>query len=233
MGQSWDLKSRLSHYKNLHCKRQPGIYNSLAKYGVETHEFRVLVTYHQKNLQGNLDWLEVLNWHTLKTEGFTMLNSMQPFGSHGKHGEESKQKMSALNWMRGKPIPDALRNAIITANRNRPEEVKRKFSKSWVGRKHTSESKSKISRANSGRSGVRGDANTKAKLTSNEVIDIWRMLCEGYKQCDISKMFSVSRNIICDIKQGNTWNHITGAKKSKHLTVSDSITNEKANQQSI
>ncbi len=48
-----------------------------------------------------------------------------------------------------------------------------------------------------------------AKLTDKQVYEIKVLLSRGYRQCDIAKDFKVSRNIICDISKGNTWNHIS------------------------
>lgn len=44
IGQSYDIPKRLSQYKNLHCKDQQRIYNSLMKHGVDAHSFGVLFT---------------------------------------------------------------------------------------------------------------------------------------------------------------------------------------------
>lgn len=40
IGSSCNFKSRISHYKNLSCKRQVKLYNSFVKYGFESHSKR-------------------------------------------------------------------------------------------------------------------------------------------------------------------------------------------------
>lgn len=42
IGQAVDLERRIKEYKRLHCKDQPGIYNSLLKYGFEAHKIEIL-----------------------------------------------------------------------------------------------------------------------------------------------------------------------------------------------
>lgn len=42
IGEALDIHRRWKHYKGLHCKRQPPIYNSLLKYGVENHLFEIV-----------------------------------------------------------------------------------------------------------------------------------------------------------------------------------------------
>lgn len=42
IGQSVNLKKRINQYKNLNCKRQPLIYRSLLKYGVDAHTFEII-----------------------------------------------------------------------------------------------------------------------------------------------------------------------------------------------
>lgn len=42
IGQSIDIKRRFRYYRNLQCKGQPRLYNSLKKYGWETHIFEII-----------------------------------------------------------------------------------------------------------------------------------------------------------------------------------------------
>ena len=42
IGQSIDIERRFKEYKNLRCIQQPKIYNSLKKYGVENHTFKII-----------------------------------------------------------------------------------------------------------------------------------------------------------------------------------------------
>lgn len=42
IGQSVDFKSRLAHYRTLHCEKQSKLYNSFKKYGFNAHSITVL-----------------------------------------------------------------------------------------------------------------------------------------------------------------------------------------------
>lgn len=52
-----------------------------------------------------------------------------------------------------------------------------------------------------------------AKVTDSDVEKIKQLLARGYRQCDIAKDFSVSRQIISDIALGKTWAHIPNFNK--------------------
>jgi len=42
IGQSIDIQRRFSFYKHLNCKKQPVLYRSFVKYGVDNHTFEIL-----------------------------------------------------------------------------------------------------------------------------------------------------------------------------------------------
>lgn len=42
VGQSIDVEKRIKQYKRLDCKKQPKLYNSLLKYGVDKHVFELI-----------------------------------------------------------------------------------------------------------------------------------------------------------------------------------------------
>ena len=92
IGQSRDIKNRISKYKNLSLKRQPKIKNSLLKYGWENHTFEIVHKLPKDISQEVLDNYEVLYWEFYKDLGFNMLNRKKP-SKYGKHSEESKLKI--------------------------------------------------------------------------------------------------------------------------------------------
>lgn len=55
----------------------------------------------------------------------------------------------------------------------------------------------------------RGENNCSAKLTNEDVVEIKKMLKNGYSANSISKQFSVSKQNILSIKHNKTWTHIT------------------------
>jgi group I intron endonuclease len=56
VGQSIDIEKRFKQYKRLACKRQPKLYNSFLKYGVENHIFEIL----EECFLGELNVKEIL-----------------------------------------------------------------------------------------------------------------------------------------------------------------------------
>jgi group I intron endonuclease len=121
IGQSWNIQNRFSQYKLLQCKGQPKLYNSLLKYGSEAHKFEIEQECSENVCQSILDEREqfFIDFYRQKGE----LLNIKEGGSHGRHSEESKLKMSE----------------------------KRKGENYQLGRKRTEESKLKMSLAKKGK----------------------------------------------------------------------------------
>ena len=92
IGQSLDIDKRWYHYKNLRCKGQPQLYNSLIHHGINNHTFEILEecnpdaldgreTHHKQHHIDNHGWDSAM---------FTMLND----GKGGNKSSTTKQKMS-------------------------------------------------------------------------------------------------------------------------------------------
>lgn len=95
IGQSWYIETRKSSYKK--CRpRQPFIYNSIKKYGWESHKFEVIHELPSDVTQEILDRYEKLYIELYKSCGVDLMN-IREAGSRGKHSEESKQKVSKGN----------------------------------------------------------------------------------------------------------------------------------------
>lgn len=88
IGQSCDVKYRLSLYKKCRCKSQTKLYNSLLKYGAEAHTFEVI-------LECNSSDLDQMEQHYI--DHFDSIKrglNLRAGGSRGAHSEESRLKMS-------------------------------------------------------------------------------------------------------------------------------------------
>jgi group I intron endonuclease len=90
IGQSWDLANRWGHHRRLKCKRQPKIFNALAKYGVDDFEF-VLLEQVVCPSQIALDRVERywIKRYNSTEEGY----NLQSGGSYGKHSVETRRRM--------------------------------------------------------------------------------------------------------------------------------------------
>lgn len=202
VGQSWDIYRRWKTYNKQGAIGQPYLYNSFVKYGVKNHKFRLIEKYGGDN-QFELDSLEYFHWNKLNALGFESLNCREPKGANGKHSYETRQKMSISNKGKnlGKKCTDEKKKKLSESlkgknlGKNRTKETKIKMSLSHIG-KMSSKHKNSIRNSNS-------------KLTSENVIVIWKMLKEGDKEKSIADMFKVNRKTINYIKRGKTWNHIT------------------------
>jgi group I intron endonuclease len=130
VGQTTDLLTRLSKYRNLLCKGQPKFYNALVKYGFDGFIFEVIYVAYDKE---QLDFLEswFIEEYNTMSNGYNLRSGGS---SNSKMSSETKQKMS-LFWTGKK------RNKMS-------QSTKDKISLSKKGKKrkpHTDEEKRKIS----------------------------------------------------------------------------------------
>lgn len=127
IGQSTNIKSRLTRYKNMSIKTegQPKIWRSLKKYGSENHKFEVLH-------ECTIELLNVLErkYQEIYDSVENGLNCVytKTNDKSGLASKETRKKMSIAqknNWDKNKHL--------------------------WIGRTHSDEAKNKISIANKGR----------------------------------------------------------------------------------
>lgn len=97
IGQSIDIDKRKNNYKNLNCKDQPKIYNSLNKYGWLNHKFEVIE-------ECNIEFLneQEVNWKKYYLEYFKNNWKMVLFcelydTGGGPRSQETKNKISKTN----------------------------------------------------------------------------------------------------------------------------------------
>lgn len=120
IGQSVNLARRFNCYKRLDCKRQPYIYNSILKYGIENHKFEII----EECLIEFLNEREIFYIKLYDTFNTKHGLNLREGGKHfNKMSDESKLKLS--NSLKGKPKYNSR------------------------GKKHSDETKAKISYANS------------------------------------------------------------------------------------
>lgn len=165
VGQTTDFKTRIKDYKCLSCKGQPKIYNALKKYGVENFSYEIIDV---STTQPVLDFLEDFYIDVLGSKNRDVGYNSKGGGSHGKHSEESKSKMSHSHKTSiksiqhtknvclkniGRPLSEEHKLKIGKANKGRvfSEESKRKISESLKGMKHTEEARKNMSLAHKGK----------------------------------------------------------------------------------
>lgn len=137
IGQTINLKDRVSRYKRYQCKNQKRLYYSLKKYGFDLHTITII---EEVNIDILMErekfWIEELKVNFTKYKDGNGLNLCDGgIGSIGRvASEEFKIKNSKLH--KGKKLSD---------------ETKKKISLSSIGRKHSEESKIKMSNSSKGK----------------------------------------------------------------------------------
>lgn len=74
VGQSRNLTKRILRYKNLHCKTQTKLYNSLKKHGWVAHKFSIIILIASDTLQSTLDELEQFYMDEVRAKGIELMN---------------------------------------------------------------------------------------------------------------------------------------------------------------
>jgi group I intron endonuclease len=161
IGQSIDINKRFRKYYNHKCKQQPKLYNSLCKYGVDAHKFEVIEECTQEQLNNRERYYQEY-FNSVETG----LNLLYVKSEHfnGRHSEESKKKIS--NGLKGKPIHENTRLALIESNKNRiiSEATKEKHRQNNTGKTYSQETKDK-QRAK--RLGSKRSEETKRKMSES------------------------------------------------------------------
>jgi len=135
VGQSIDIEQRWNLcYKNLNCKKQTKLYNSLKKYGPENHIFEVI----EECLEESLNEKEIYWGNYYKVLEENGLN-LRLGNSRGKVSQEVKDKLSKS--LKGNGL-----GKIGPMNGKKHKKItKQKMSTSHLGKKDSEETKKKKS----------------------------------------------------------------------------------------
>ena len=172
IGQTIDYDRRLKHYKLLKCKEQPRVYNSLVKYGVESHKFQLIKECSKDQLtQWERHFQEIYN--SVSKNGLNcILVATDDFS--GGHSEESKKKISKA--LKGRKANQNAIDAVIKYNKQRilTDESRIKLGNGNRGKKQSDEWKQKLTIAKTG-SKRTNETKQKMKVSAkNRVTDEWR-----------------------------------------------------------
>lgn len=140
---------RWKKYKRFDCAEQPKIYHALKKYGQETFTYETLDV---ATNQEELNFLEEI--YMLCFDSRENGYNIKEGGSHGKHSEETKQKISIAN--RGRKQTEEHRFKLSLSHRSKrnplSEETKLKISHSKRGYKFSEEHLKNMSISRMGKS---------------------------------------------------------------------------------
>lgn len=158
IGQSINIKKRFLNYKRLLCKGQTRLYSSFIKHGVNNHIFEIIIECNINELNEleryyqelyNCIGLNGLNCQYVKTKDKKYQHSEETkkkisLSNLGKKGrkyimsDEHKEKISQSN--KGKKRPD------VSKRISELNKTKTGCNNNFFGKKHTQETKNKISK---------------------------------------------------------------------------------------
>jgi group I intron endonuclease len=138
IGQSVDIERRFKRYKRLDCKKQPAIYRSLLKYGVNKHKFEIICECDITELNDKERYYQDAFSATSKNGLNCVLTESSD--RRREYTEETRKKFS-----------ESLKGNTRTLGNTLSEEHKQKISQSLKGKKHSEVRKIKISKKNKGK----------------------------------------------------------------------------------
>lgn len=114
IGKSVDISSRFNVYKNIKCKSQPRLFNSLKKYSPTNHTFEILIECSEDKLN-ELEKYYIKLYGTFNSENGLNLKEV---GEGGMFTEETKRKISLAN--KGVKLTLEHRKKLSEAKKGKP-----------------------------------------------------------------------------------------------------------------
>lgn len=140
IGCSRQFKIRITYYKNLHCKNQTLLYNSLIKYGYDSHEIKVLDSFESdyKYAEGKeIFWIRSYMSNINQWPDMNGMN--QTRGSLGCLGKPVKEETTK------KRLETIRKNPVIFSEERRRKVGLSKIGNTYMrGKKMSEESKRKM-----------------------------------------------------------------------------------------
>ena len=229
VGSSIDIKKRKrEHFNTLKsCRhRNSHLQRAWNKYGENAFIFEVLFTcvpsmcinYEQQVMD---QWNPEYNMNPTagsnlgRKFGDETKDKLRKINTGKKHTKETKDKMSRAHM--GMVASDKTKAKISKAALGRKVSTKTKEKLSdaaagnthWLGRKHTEETKIKISETKRKRRNSQGSKNPRAKLSELDVYEIRRLYSTGkVTRKVIGKMFKISRVQVGYIIRHKCWEYL-------------------------
>ena len=124
IGQSIDIYQRWKRYKQLGCKEQQRLYNSIKKHGFENHTTEIICECERQELNDKEKYYVDLYQSFNTKHG---LNLMDGGGSKASVSDETKQKMreasAKRNYGKGRIVSDDTKRKISESHKNIPTKI--------------------------------------------------------------------------------------------------------------
>lgn len=189
IGQTRNYKVRLKQYRFINCKTQIWIFNSLRKYGFNSHVFSILHELPKDIDQGVIDQYEKLYISSYKEAGIQLLNISSGGNGKGRHSIETRAKISRSNkgrkrTVKSKPLSEDQKRELreralelwergILGIKGHSDETKEKLRLLNTGRKHSDETRRKLSESHKGEKhnnyGKRMPESTRIKISKANI----------------------------------------------------------------
>ena len=145
IGQTTNFKKRKSRYKNLSCKQQPNLYNSLMKYGFDNHLFVIIEDNIDRNLLNDVETYYISLYDSFNNG----MNLTSGGGCNHIRSEETinKLKIAATGNKNNVGKKNALGYKHTDDAKKRMSESSRNRESYWIGKSQSEEHKNKIAAA--------------------------------------------------------------------------------------
>jgi len=180
--------------------------NAINKYGKENfYREIVAIAYSQEDL--NRFEIELIkNHNAVKSKDYYNISyggESVMFGR--KHTDKTKQQMSRS--FKGRVYSEEhnikISKSKLESNFKYSKESKQKMSDSHIGKKLPKEQKEKISAKTT------GEKNPATKLTNKIVIEIKKMLQQGFTTKEITSKYNISPQVLSQIRTEKHWKSVT------------------------
>lgn len=150
IGQSLDVEKRMLHYKKLQCKDQQLLYNSILKYGFNSHKISIVVVCDAEQLN-DLERFYIKKFKSnVRKHGLNLTSGGRDYFYHC---ESVKKKMSIAQLgntkRRGKKQPqeEVAKRVKQLIGKKRSVQQKTNISKSLIGRKLSQQHRDNMSKS--------------------------------------------------------------------------------------
>jgi group I intron endonuclease len=149
IGQSIDIEGRFYHYSKLFCKPQRKLYNSFKKYGIDKHKFEVIT----ECLLEELNEFERYYQEIYSAIGVKGLNLIlqETNTQRSTISEDTRQKLCDVQRKRWEEKGEEIRKQLDWTGKRHSEDTKRKISRKNKGKKRSLEAISIVAAKNTGK----------------------------------------------------------------------------------